>query len=319
MPVVGGGSYNSALDAAILARALCNDQSGSLFSDSYLLPFLNAAYRNTQIALANAGKQSFTEDYVILSIPAVTAVDPGLDVEVAFTGISGNVTPANTPALPGDLIEPLELQERLTGSTDLFRPINNMTAHGGLPSLPQDGALRYWEWRGDALCFIGSTQANDVRLRYRKGFAGFAVTNATGTVNTSGNLVTWATAQQFDSSGTWVGQTILIANVPYTIAIVSSNTTLTLTASAGTQTGVAYSGPNTVSGTIQVLDSLNAIGYLTAALALTPRGSPLADKYAQAAEDYTDKLINTEARAQQHSVRRRRPFSSRGRMRTIGW
>jgi hypothetical protein len=44
----------------------------------------------------------------------------------------------------------------------------DLTAHGGLPSLPQDASLFYWEWRADGLYFLGATQDTQIRLRYEK-------------------------------------------------------------------------------------------------------------------------------------------------------
>ncbi len=62
-----------------------------------------------------------------------------------------------------------------------------------------------------------------------------------GTVNTSGTAVTWETGYQFSSDA--AGQAITINAVAYTISTVNSPTSITLTATAGTQTGVAYSAP----------------------------------------------------------------------------
>lgn len=62
-------------------------------------------------------------------------------------------------------------------------------------------------------------------------------TPSTGTVNTSGTLVTWATGNHFAT--TWLGG-MYINNVMYTISSCSSTTACTLTSSAGTQNGVTY-------------------------------------------------------------------------------
>lgn len=182
MPVVPTLPYSQASDITALVRALMNDQGGQLYTDSYLLPFVNSAYRQVQITLANVGMQTFTEDEYIMSIPAVTAVDPGLQVWVNFTGIHGNVTPADTPLLPQNLVEPISLWERPTGSTDIFVPMYDLTSHGGIQSLPQVTNLRYWEWRQDQLNFLGATAENDVRMRYKAGMTVF-------TIDGSGNIV----------------------------------------------------------------------------------------------------------------------------------
>lgn len=68
-----------------------------------------------------------------------------------------------------------------------------------------------------------------------------------GTVNTSGTAVTFETGTQFSTDWVsannppWLLPQIVINGVAYTIASVNSPTSITLTATAGTQTGVAYS------------------------------------------------------------------------------
>jgi hypothetical protein len=61
----------------------------------------------------------------------------------------------------------------------------------------------------------------------------------TGTVNTSGTTVTWASGMHFQL---WwaAGSQISINGTMYTILSVTSATSITLTTSAGTQTGVPY-------------------------------------------------------------------------------
>jgi hypothetical protein len=61
----------------------------------------------------------------------------------------------------------------------------------------------------------------------------------TGTVNTSAIAVTWVSGDQFTNANP--ADPIFINNVRFTIATVNSPTSITLTASAGSQTGVSYS------------------------------------------------------------------------------
>jgi hypothetical protein len=62
----------------------------------------------------------------------------------------------------------------------------------------------------------------------------------TGTVNTSTTSVTWVSGMHFQLW--WAsGSPISINGTTYTIVSVTSVTTMTVTTSAGTQTGVAYS------------------------------------------------------------------------------
>lgn len=62
--------------------------------------------------------------------------------------------------------------------------------------------------------------------------------SAVGTVNTSSTAVTWVSGPQFNLQ--WTG-TITINGTTYTISSVNSPTSITLTATAGTQNGVVYS------------------------------------------------------------------------------
>jgi hypothetical protein len=77
-------------------------------------------------------------------------------------------------------------------------------------------------------------------------FFNSAACNAGGTVNTNGTLVTWVSGPGFHAS--WVGQTVTINGVNYTVAQLGASgypttndaNVLTLTSSAGVQTGVAF-------------------------------------------------------------------------------
>lgn len=59
-----------------------------------------------------------------------------------------------------------------------------------------------------------------------------------GTVNTAADAVSWVSGDKF---GSWAGKIIIINALPYTVLSVTNETSLTLTATAGTQSGVVYS------------------------------------------------------------------------------
>lgn len=59
----------------------------------------------------------------------------------------------------------------------------------------------------------------------------------TGNCNTNGTVVTLTSGE---ANTTWPGKTIVINSVTYTIDSIQTNTQITLTTSAGSQTGVAY-------------------------------------------------------------------------------
>jgi hypothetical protein len=163
MPVVGTTAYNTAGQITALVRSLLNDAAGNLFTDAVLLPYVNSAYRKAQRALANIQSGSFLTDDVLLVVTAVTQVDPSAQV---------SITDATAPPnqLPPDLLVPVKLWERASGSSDAFMEMTDLTDHDGLPSGAQAPTLNYWEWRADGLYFLGATQDTQIRLRYQKSY-----------------------------------------------------------------------------------------------------------------------------------------------------
>ena len=73
----------------------------------------------------------------------------------------------------------------------------------------------------------------------------------------------------------------------------------------------AYPDFTDATSPVLVRNSQEAIAYATAALAAWARGSPLAEKWDEAASDALEDLVATAVRREQQSARRRRPFSSR--------
>jgi hypothetical protein len=86
-------------------------------------------------------------------------------------------------------------------------------------------------------------------------------------------------------------------------------------ATQDTQIRLRYSKayPDLTDSTSPVLvrNAQEAIAYATAALAAWSRGSPLAERWDQAATDAIEDLVITAVRREQQSSRRRRPYSSR--------
>jgi hypothetical protein len=74
----------------------------------------------------------------------------------------------------------------------------------------------------------------------------------------------------------------------------------------------AYPDFTDATSPVLVRNAQEAIAYATAALAGWARGSPLAEKWDDAAADAIEDLVSAAVRREQQSQRRRRPFSSRG-------
>jgi hypothetical protein len=132
---------------------------GAVFTDPVLLQYVNSAYRSVRRALSMAGTPNFVTDDNYFVIPKVVVIDPSADVPF---------TDATLPQLPVDLLEPVEIFERQNGTQDDFVQMQNLTSHGGLPSVPQGAVLGFWEWRTDGIFFRGATFDQQIRLRYKR-------------------------------------------------------------------------------------------------------------------------------------------------------
>ncbi len=181
----GSGSYPSLEEICNYVRSLINDSqagpsgipgTGQIFTDDPLVspfvqPMLNASIRETYRELRNIGSATLLKDNVIVS--GLTPVngangagiaDPAVQVFLSYGGYFDGKTINSNLVLPGDLLYPEVVSERQTGTNNTFAKLEQ--PQGGLPSRPQYPTLAQWEWREDKIWFVGSTQTNDVRLRY---------------------------------------------------------------------------------------------------------------------------------------------------------
>jgi hypothetical protein len=165
MPGVGSAPYATGAQILQLIQNLVSDPQGQLFSDSYCLQSINSGARYVARELRNRGKMTLIQDEYLVTIPPVLAQDASQQVNMTYTGISGDVTPAIAPALPANLMEPLILWERPSGTTN-FREMHNKTAKGGLSKILQGEQLTEWEWRSDMICFRGALIATDVLISF---------------------------------------------------------------------------------------------------------------------------------------------------------
>lgn len=118
-----------------------NDVGSALFTNTILLPFLKSSYEHFRNECAlNGISEGYRRVNATIAVGAVTY-----------------------GTLPTDFLLPLMLEERTSGSTDLFV---TMTEVRFLPEQAQSTALNYWNWFDTTINFIGATQANQVRLTY---------------------------------------------------------------------------------------------------------------------------------------------------------
>jgi hypothetical protein len=162
-------AYQSAEDALNLARSLVNDAyiaGGYILTDAAIATFpqLNQAYVWLQDELINNGIETFVREAVLTPLGADTSTDPNTLVSLTDNGYFDGVTQNAAPQLPVDLLVPLRLWERQTGTTQNFvemRPSND-----GIPNSTPQGRFRLWEWRTDGIYMRGCNQTNDLKIRY---------------------------------------------------------------------------------------------------------------------------------------------------------
>src|SRR5215472_6137704 len=171
MTTVQTGTYPIAENVLQNARADINDMlrslGGSILTDTapFTNVFLNRAIRRTQRYLANNGLHSNTIDNFILTpILPVASPDPGIQVSINQNGYFNGVAQLSSPLLPPDIILPLYLMQRQTGSGAAFMPM--YPSKGPLLSRMPTSWFGDWEWRDDGLYMVGSTSTMDIRIRY---------------------------------------------------------------------------------------------------------------------------------------------------------
>lgn len=160
-----------------LVRSIVNDTfpgiagtQGRIFTNDaeFTLPFLNSALRKVQRQLRIEGVTfPIIDGWLLRGVPAVVQADPSVFINVGFTGTNNGTTSSATPYLPGNLLQPYTLRQRVTGSNLPFTPM--VQAQEGLPSAYQNNGMGMWEWRGYALWMNGSLQEHDLMLRYQSG------------------------------------------------------------------------------------------------------------------------------------------------------
>jgi hypothetical protein len=158
MPVLPTTAYSQAEDALTRARALVNDTSGAVFTDTLLMPLLNSAYRGLQREPAENGVSVLMEQQ-----------DIELDQNVSTGVTNTEISDVCSPQLPTDCLMPHVLWERTKANTgDVFVPMEKFTSGGGMLNLQPSTYLRLWEWREDKINPTGATQSITVRVRYEE-------------------------------------------------------------------------------------------------------------------------------------------------------
>lgn len=119
-----------------------NDPSASIYNSTVVLPFVAMAAKELEGILEVNEIPILKQRSSVLSVLA-------LAVELA--------------SYPVDFVEPISIEERDAGSTDLF---TEMVESEWEPNATPDVDLRYWNFRDGKIKFLGATTPRDIRLKY---------------------------------------------------------------------------------------------------------------------------------------------------------
>ena len=165
--------YDSVSTVLNTARTRLNDEiktlqpvSGKLLLNNQVFTqqTVNTAWRKFQEFLGNLGCTEFTQEYIITGIPPTTNLDPASQTYINWFGFFDGTTFLDNPKLPQNLMSPLWVKERQTGTQSQFIPMEMI--NDGLPTWGKGPRLGYWEWRRESIYMPGATFETDLRLRY---------------------------------------------------------------------------------------------------------------------------------------------------------
>lgn len=120
---------------------------GDTYPDNVLYPFLNMAYRKVQRRLNMMVSPTVSIQTTLSSVPANTLV----------------ISDTTTPQLPVNFVAPEKVWERQTGVDTYYRemiPVNQLSER---IAGTYNGE---YNWREDALYFIGASVITDIRMRF---------------------------------------------------------------------------------------------------------------------------------------------------------
>lgn len=147
-----------------------NGQQGRIFTNDaqFTKPLLNEALRWLNRKLRNEGvKYPIRDGVVIFDIPPQATQNPQTFVNVSFDGYFDGLVQHGTKKLPGDLMQPLVLRQRVSGTNASFTEVSQSQEY--LYSGQPQQAFCQWEWRDYAIWLNGANQTMDLMLRYAAG------------------------------------------------------------------------------------------------------------------------------------------------------
>jgi hypothetical protein len=152
---------------------------GTTTNNPFVLNLLNHAIRTLYRKLRITHTASLIQDnYLLIGLPVIDSPtygggtsDPTVQNYLDSFGFFDGVTLWPQWTLPPDIMSPIAMWERTTGTNDTF--IRMTPARLGLSPASQVDRMREFEWRFEKIYMPGATTSRDLRLRYQAVFPQF--------------------------------------------------------------------------------------------------------------------------------------------------
>lgn len=169
-----------------LTRSKMLDTIGSLAGDiltdaqPFMEEYANAGWRELQFFLATLGFSVLKAPFIGYAYPVVDSTDPALWTTLSWTqfvNCSGTTyAPPTIWPLPQNMILPLRVSERITGSQTRWSPM--AMAKDELPAQYKTAYNQCWLWENNTLYMPGSTYSMDLRMELAIYLPDFATVGA---------------------------------------------------------------------------------------------------------------------------------------------
>jgi hypothetical protein len=164
----------------LLSRSLVNDMFpgglntapgvGRILTDdaSFTLPYLNSAFRTLQRKLRIGGVTFPVKEEILYNLTPIVTPSSDIFVYVDYNGYFDGTASHDSPALPGDLMQPYAVWEQNTSGASQ----NGWCLMGQPPDVfecLQGTSLGIWEWRSYGIYMPGATLTKNLKIKYLSG------------------------------------------------------------------------------------------------------------------------------------------------------
>jgi len=142
------------------AQRLLGDPQGTLIDLTFLTGYVNDAQHAVLNKLRANGLERFRR---IALFNGATTIPANMTA----------ITTSSTPPLPSDLLEPMQIWEKIAGAADTDYMLMSLVRER-LPNTVPESNLRVWAWFDNQIQMTGATQATDIKIDYVASFGDYA-------------------------------------------------------------------------------------------------------------------------------------------------